>query len=140
MPAHITLLYPFTDSDLLVSGRIAQVRHALASFGPFDGELDRVSRFQRPDDVVLWLAPREPEPFIAVTEALRNEFPAHPPYGGEFESIVPHLTVAVNGDPGVLASVEAELKDQLPISIRAEAIALFEHTELWWKLRTQIPL
>jgi 2'-5' RNA ligase len=140
MPAHITLLYPFIDTNLLVSGRIAQLRDCLASFGPFDGELDRIARFQRLNDAILWLAPRASDPFIAMIEALRAEFPEHPPYGGEFESLIPHLTVAISGDPDVLASIEVDLADRLPIPIRVEAVTLFEHTQLRWKLRASIPL
>jgi 2'-5' RNA ligase len=140
MPAHITLLYPFIDTSLLVSGRIAQLRECLASFAPFDGELSRIARFQRLNDAILWLAPRAPDPYTAMIEALRGEFPEHPPYGGEFESIIPHLTVAISGDPDVLASIEVELTDRLPIPNRVEAVTLFEHTELGWKPRSSIPL
>jgi 2'-5' RNA ligase len=140
MPAHITLLYPFIDSNLLVSGRIAQLRDCLASFSPFDDELNRIARFQRLNEAILWLAPRASDPFIAMIEALRAEFPEHPPYGGDFQSIIPHLTVAISGDPDVLTSIEVELTDQLPIPIRVEAVTLFEHTELGWELRASIPL
>jgi 2'-5' RNA ligase superfamily len=140
MPAHITLLYPFTDTNVLVSGRIAQLRDCLASFDPFEGELNRIARFQRLTDTILWLAPRASTPFVAMIEALRAAFPEHPPYGGEFESIIPHLTVAISRDRDVLASIEVELADRLPIPIRVEAVTLFEHTELGWKLRASFPL
>jgi 2'-5' RNA ligase len=140
MPAHITLLYPFIDSNLLVCGRIARLRDCLASFAPFDGELDRIARFQRSTEAILWLAPRPSDRFVAMIEALRAAFPQNPPYGGEFESLIPHLTVAISGDPDVLASIEVELTDRLPIPIRVEAVTLFEHTELGWKLRASIPL
>ena len=36
--------------------------------------------------------------FVAMTEALGQRFPDHPPYVGMFEKIVPHLTVAQGDD------------------------------------------
>jgi len=140
MPAHITLLYPFTDSELLESERIEQIRGALASFAPFDGELSRIGRFERPLGTVLWLAPGLAAPFISMTEALATEFPEHPPYGGEFGSIVPHLTVAVSDDQDMLARIQAGLAPDLPIQIRVEEVALYENTGAGWKRRTTIPL
>lgn len=140
MPPHITLLYPFTDTDLLVSGRIDAVRNALASFVPFNGELDAVARFERPLDTVLWLAPRPAEPLIAIIEALAAQFPEHPPFEGQFPSIVPHLTVAVSDDPDLLDRIEADLGSQLPIQIRVQEVALYEHTAGGWRLRTRVPL
>jgi hypothetical protein len=140
MPAHITLLYPFSDSDLLDLGRIEQIRRALTSFAPFNAELVGFRRFERSLDTVLWLAPRLAASFVAMTEALTTAFPEHSPYGGEFESIVPHLTVAVSDDRELLARIEADIASQLPIHVRVREVALFEHTGAGWKVRFPFPL
>jgi 2'-5' RNA ligase len=135
MPAHITLLYPFCDSELLDSGLLDQIGSALASFAPFDDELSGVGRFERPVETVLWLAPTSAAPFVAMTDVLTAEFPEHPPYGGEFESIVPHLTVAVTGDQDLLRRIEADLARRLPIRIRVQEVALYEHAAAGWRAR-----
>ena len=51
-----------------------------------------VDRFPR----VLYLAPEPAAPFVELTQAIAARWPDHQPYGGEFDSVVPHVTV-VNG-------------------------------------------
>jgi 2'-5' RNA ligase len=140
MPAHITLLYPFADSERLDGGRMDRVRKAVAAFAPFEAELTRIERFDRPEDTVVWLAPDPVEPFAEMAAALAAEFPEHPPYGGKYESIVPHLTIAMSDDSELLSTIEADLVDRLPIRIRVHEAALYEHTREGWKVRTPIAL
>ena len=45
MPAHVTLIYPFTDDSQLVAGRIAEVRTVLERFSAFEFALSDVRRF-----------------------------------------------------------------------------------------------
>ncbi len=94
----------------------------------------------RPDDTVLWLAPSPDEPFAAMADALAAEFPEHPPYGGKYQSMVPHLTVAMSNDEDLLARIEADLAGRLPIRIRVHHAALYEHAPDGWKVRTPISL
>ena len=112
----------------------------LAAFGPFDCELSHVARFERPADIVLWVAPSPSEPFAAMADALAAEFPEHPPYRGKYKSMVPHLTVAMSDDRGLLDRIEADLAGRLPIRIHVDHAALYEHTPDGWKARTPIPL
>ena len=99
MPAHITLLYPFTDT--LVARRLGRVREVLAAFAACEIEFAETRRFALEPEAVLWLAPSPSERLVAMIDALATEFPEHPPFGGRFDSIVPHLTVAVSADSGV---------------------------------------
>jgi 2'-5' RNA ligase len=140
MPPHITLLYPFLDTDLLVPRRIGEVKEALTAFPPFDGELAEVARFEQSVDSVLWLAPRPAERLVAITEALVRAFPDHPPYAGAYETTVPHLTVAMSEDGDVLAEIEADLVKKMPIAMRVGSVAIFAHAAKRWKLLTRIPL
>jgi hypothetical protein len=50
-----------------------------------------------------------------MTEALASAFPEHPPYGGQFDEIVPHATVAI-GHPEALARLSEKLQ---PIDVMA---------------------
>jgi len=140
MRAHITLLYPFTDTEVLAAGRIDEVRKVLAPFSGFACALTHFARFPEPLEHVLWLAPRPAEPLIAMTRALVAAFPEHPPYGGRFASIVPHLTVAVSEDDDLLARIGDDLSGRLPVEFDVGEVALYEHDPSGWRLRTAIPL
>jgi 2'-5' RNA ligase len=111
VPAHVTLLYPFMPPARLdddVRRRVQRIVEAEPSF-PFT--LERVGRW--PD--VVYLAPEPDEPFRRLTEALAAEFPEYPPYGGAYDEVVPHLTVAQGPREDYLAAAEHALPGVLPI-------------------------
>jgi 2'-5' RNA ligase superfamily protein len=111
LPPHVTLLYP-------CPGDVPAIGEVLAPFAAFDVTFPRLERF--PD--TLWLAPEPGEPFVRMTEALVERFPDHQPYGGAFDTIVPHLSVA----QAELDETEAELEPLLPLGSRAESVVLYE--------------
>ena len=103
---HVTVLDPFVPSFLLGADVEAAVREILGDMAPFTYELARLERFPG----VLYLAPDPDEPFIEMTEALCRRFPDYPPYGGAFDSIVPHVTLVLGPEPpGLAAHVQARL-------------------------------
>jgi hypothetical protein len=57
-------------------------------------------------DAVLYLAPEDPAPLNALTEAVAHAFPEHPPYEVAFEEVVPHLTVGHDHPRELLAAAE----------------------------------
>src|SRR5690348_11001248 len=87
MGAHVTLLYPFAD-DARVDSDLPQVRSVLGHFSPFVCSFRGTARF--PEDGVLYLRPEPDEIFRAMTDALAQAFPLHPPYGGAYGDLVPH--------------------------------------------------
>jgi 2'-5' RNA ligase len=136
MPVHLTLLSPFTDTDLLAAGRANQARAVLEPFAPFNFELAEFRRFKSEAETVLWLAPEPSEPFVAMTEALVAEFPEHKPYGGKFDQIIPHLTVAVDADSELLDQIEDEVVPALPIRAHATQAGIYEHAASGWRLHS----
>jgi hypothetical protein len=52
-----------------------------------------------------------------------------------FDEIVPHVTVADENDPKVLATIEAEVGSYLPIKAIAREVELVEHAPQGWSLR-----
>jgi len=94
VPAHITLLYPFLAPERITSAALEPVATLAAGTASFDFELARGGRFSG----VFYLAPDPAEPFVELTRELQRRFPEHPPYGGAFETIVPHLTVVHAGE------------------------------------------
>jgi 2'-5' RNA ligase len=133
MPAHITLLVPFTDSDFLGAERTRGVEEVLGRFGPIDLALAATGYFEGPLSV-LYLEPRPAAPFRAMTAALVNAFPEHPPYGGAHLQIVPHLTVATRLGRERLAAIEAEVAAALPITARPSEAWLMEYAGQAWRL------
>lgn len=120
---HVTILVP-------CPGDVAAIGEVLRPFQPFDVSFRRVDRFPE----ALWLAPEPAAPFIEMTESMVDRFPDYPPYGGAFEEIVPHLTVA----EAQLDETETQVAPLLPLHGRVEAVVLYEHVEAkhWREVET----
>ena len=136
MPAHITLLVPFTDSDVLGADETRGAEEVLARFAPIEVSLSATAYFQGPP-TVLYLEPEPAGPFREMTEALVRAFPDHPPYGRREATIVPHLTVATRLGREDLAAIEAEVAAALPIGARASEAWLMEYAERAWRLHSR---
>jgi hypothetical protein len=80
-----------------------------------------------------------PEPFLALIDAVRARWPGYPPYGGAFDEVTPHLTVA-QGPPSLLDQIEGALPTRLPVTIRVERVWLVVDTPKGWQRRTAFPL
>ncbi len=134
VPPHLTVLYPFVAPDQIDATTITAVERALAPVRSFDFELARIDWFG--DRSVLWLAPDPVEPFQQITAALAQAFPEYPPYGGEFDGLTPHLTVATRGTSSELRRAEDELRQTLPIRAAADAVTLMvELPDRRWQRR-----
>lgn len=136
VPAHITLLYPFVSPERLGEQVEAKLGALLARFPSFEFALARTARFP----TVLYLAPEPAEPFARLTEAIAAEWPEHPPYEGEFDTVVPHLTVSCSEDQTLLDEISAAVEPELPIHSRAsEALLLVEDEDGSWRERRRLP-
>jgi 2'-5' RNA ligase len=89
IPAHVTILYPFLDPDQLNAAVRRQLAVIAARHEPFDVRFERVGVWPG----VAYLAPEPAGPFVRLTEEMAAAFPDHPPYGGAFEEVIPHLTI-----------------------------------------------
>jgi 2'-5' RNA ligase len=134
VPPHVTVLFPFVTG--VVGAEIIDRIAALCTrFQPFDAVFSSTAWF---GDEVLWLAPDDPSPFIGLTESATAEFPGYPPYGGQFEEIVPHLTVADRADHAAMEAAAHSIAEFLPIYGRADGITLMTQTEpggMWTRAR-----
>jgi 2'-5' RNA ligase len=123
VPAHVTVLYPFLEpaqvDDALV-GRITELTRAVPAF---DCRFGRCGWF---DEEVLWLAPDPDRPFRDLTAAFAGAFPGHPPYGGEYSDVVPHLTVGHRSSAtlAALRAAEADVTRRLPLTARIDHATL----------------
>lgn len=133
VPAHITLLIPFMSIDRIDADVQARLARVIARTAPFAFTLDRVGRWPE----VVFLHPAPAEPFIRLTESLTTEFPGFKPYDGQFDSIVPHLTVAFGPDADA-DKAERELRDRLaahgPVLACCNRVELLENSLGHWRL------
>ncbi len=141
VPAHITVLYPFLDPERIDDQVVDDVRDLLAGFAPIEYRLSRIATFPN----VVYLEPEPDEPFRQLTAAVAERWPDHPPYGGEFEDVIPHLTVAQPDDEtrtrALATEVAVAFDGALPLELRAEAVVLLvEGEDGFWRPHTKLPL
>jgi 2'-5' RNA ligase len=128
VPAHLTVLYPFVEPSAIVDEVCARLAAAVASVAPFDCTFRGCGWF---DQDVLWLAPEPVGPFQALTTSVWRAFPDHAPYGGEYDDLAPHLTVAQRGPGGVaeLRDIEVAVTLGLPITTRVDRVTLISGSQ-----------
>ena len=137
IPAHATILYPFVPAQEIDDALLEDLAAIFARFPAFVFELSRLERFP---EGVLYLAPEPPGPFRFLTEAVAAAYPPHPPYGGVFETVIPHVTAA-EGENEILDAAEAGITPALPTAAEAHEVVLLEETDMRrWQSRAVFPL
>ena len=132
VPAHITVLFPFAAPEDVSSETLVALGSLFATHRSFAFQLSSVGRFP----ATSYLAPSPSEPFVSLTEAVWRAYPEHPPFAGEFDAIVPHLTVA-HGNVGEAAVaneiVAAALAREGAIRSVCRAVVLMENSSGRWR-------
>lgn len=138
VPAHVTLLYPFVPREEIDDDVRRQVASALtrSGVGPFDVRFEWTERFP---GGVLFLMPEPAEPFLLAIGSLVQAFPAYPPYGGAFDDVIPHLTVA-DDERSDLDAIERDLGPRLPIAGRVDEVAWMAEGPSGWEVVATFPL
>ncbi|MFW6719041.1 2'-5' RNA ligase family protein [Streptomyces sp. MAR4 CNY-716] len=134
--AHVTVLYPFLHRDRVDVPVRAALRRLFAAHEAFPVAFARCARFPG----VLYLAPEPDDPLRALTKAVAEQWPDHPPYGGLFGDLDPHLTVANSGGEAVHAAIEADLAPRLPVAARVRAVDLVAYDGRRWREWLRFPL
>ena len=86
--AHITLLCPWVCSKN-VSKELERVAALIGVHSEFELTCSQIQHFPE----TIYLAPDDPEPILQLMTTLFNAYPAYPPYGGQHDEIIPHLTI-----------------------------------------------
>lgn len=140
MPAHITIDYPFLpgiDPGQQLHRELAEL---FAKIDAFQFAFRDLARF--PD--VLYLVPDPVAPFKQLIDMVVARFPESLPYGGAFDNIVPHLTIAQTEDQEILKWIECQLArllpEYLPLSTQAERVWLMDNRTGIWQKRNSFPL
>jgi hypothetical protein len=121
VPAHITVLYPFIPPAGLDAAVLGQLERLFAAVPRFAFRLDRTSWL---GDELVCLMPSDPGPFRTLTQRVVEAFPAYPPYGGQFEGIIPHLTIGDSPPADDLRAAEESIRPLLPVTGEVTAVSL----------------
>lgn len=136
MPPHVTVLYPVPDPGLGSTGveqvgdRLSKV---LVEHEPFGFRLETIGRFPG----VVYLAPDPADPFVELTAAVSGAL-GLAPYGGRFDQVVPHLTVALGRR--LPRRARRSLHAALPVAAVARDVQVFRQEGGTWTHRCTIPL
>lgn len=129
VPPHLSLCHPFLPGPRVDRPTLERLAELLGAVPPLEVQLDRVGWFDRR---VLYLAPSAPAPLAALTAAVVAAFPGALPYGGEFEEVVPHLTLGEDLPVASLERAAARAARLLPArSVVGEAWLLAEEAGSW---------
>jgi 2'-5' RNA ligase len=135
MPAHITALYPFLDQERLTDAVIGRLSALCAEFPILDVEFRRTARFP----AVIYLDPEPADGLRRLSTAIFGEWPEAPPFGGAFEEVIPHLTIANGADHAVMTAIEEDVLPALPIRARLAEACLFVFDGGRWRRRASLP-
>lgn len=132
VPAHVTILYPFMAPAIITPTVLHSLGMIASATRAFDFRFRATGRF--PD--TLYLAPTPTRDFIALTIRVAEAFPEFPPYGGKFDTIAPHLTVARGEESqlhGLEQALNAEPRLQAGVHARCTTLALIENSSGRWR-------
>jgi len=140
--AHVTVLLPFILPDLLDEQVLDAVRDLFGRERRFAYRFERVNTF---GDVTVYLEPTPADAFVHLTRLAVQRWPEYPPYGGEFDEIMPHLSVGDRlkaGQAGPLVrETRALLRSHGPITGEASSISLIvEDGRGFWSSVAEFPL
>lgn len=133
--AHVTLLYPFLPRDRLVPSVRSELATLAAGTAPWVVRFDRVRRWE---EGLVWIEPVDALPFRGLTEAVVSRWPDHPPYGGLFDEVIVHLTIA-ESDAAPLELVEAVARRAVPFEARAERMEVWRQEGGRWRPHWRLP-
>ena len=140
MPAHITINYPFMPGQDVGVEVLQKLVRTSSSMARFEYSLIKTNRFPG----VLYLEPSHRTLISELIEIVAREFPESPPYGGEFEEINPHLTIAHGWTESEVDDIadrfDAAAAGKLPIHSSVSEIWLVDNKSGKWTKRTSFPL
>ena len=138
VPAHVTVLYPFLPRERVDEAVLADLAAICRRVGPVEVTFRRTGWFDEAD--VLWLDPEPAAPFIDLTEAIAAHWPEAQPYGGVFDEVTPHLTVAEAAPPDEVERMRRGLAACLPLRTVVDHAWLYGFDGQAWSPVRALPL
>ena len=134
--AHITIMYPWMPPALIDEQAIHDLTSLFSGFSCFDFSL-RIGWFGHHE--VMLLVPEDDSPFVRMTEAVINHWPQYPYFGGEYDKIEPHVSLAW-GEERTLSSVTKLIDGHVPVKGHATFIGLSAGKPGFMTRRAKFPL
>jgi 2'-5' RNA ligase len=134
IPPHVSLLYPWRTPPL-DDRDLDAVRATIANFTAFPVTFSGIGRFPRKR--VLYLKIQDNVALLTLMHAIHGAFPETPPYRGEHQEVIPHLTIAFADNDLELDQLEQEIRLQLephlPLSVEAQLVTVAQEnlTGIW---------
>jgi 2'-5' RNA ligase len=136
MPPHVTLIYPFIRPEDIDQKLLEELGRFFGSTSRFTVRLEGIGGFPG----VVYLVPEPRDRFTDLVTGLVTLYPQAPPYGGLFQSIIPHLTLAESADPEVQDRVMSAVLRVLPIETEAVEAWLMVRQRRRWKTTARFAL
>ena len=121
IPAHVTVLFPFIPASEIQGAVMVRLAALFRAVPAFTHNFVRTAWF---GDEVLWLGSDAAQVFRSLTQLVWTAFPAYPPFEGQFDDVVPHLTIADHAPRGEMQAAERTAQRHLPISANTRAVTL----------------
>lgn len=139
VPAHVTLLYPFVPPAAIDADVLSRLGRAIAAVPRFHAEWSRTDWFGTD---VLWLVPEPASSFQMLMDNVWRAFPDFPPFGGQLDEIVPHLTVGHDAPLDELRVAELDVLAHLPIRMDVTAVQVMAGSKApnSWQMIAELPL
>lgn len=141
VPAHVTVLYPFvppSEHGPAVLERLAEAVRSIPAFSCSFGGPDWFG------ENVVWLRPEPDASFRALIDAVWQSFPDYPPFGGDHDDVIPHLTIGQVGTARLdqLRAAEAAVRPRLPVESRISEAVLMVGSDApnSWTVVQRLPL
>jgi hypothetical protein len=128
VPAHVTLIVPWVEPTLITGETLEDLDSVLHEVKAFEFELTHVDWFGRR---ILWAAPEPEQPFLELISLLSGRY-GTPPWAGQFDRVIPHLTIAHAGAQGRIVAAAADVAVRLPLRCNAEEVwVMVGGGEIW---------
>lgn len=133
MPPHVTTAIPFLPLRDVTADVIRRLQKLFDETPAFDFELNTIKWF---GTNVVYLEPSERDLLRSMTERVQQEFPEFRPYDGEFDSVIPHVTLSEHGVRSERRALARRVPRFLPIRARASHVWLMsnERDENDWSI------
>ena len=136
--AHVTLLSPFLPPALVDDDAVRTLRDIASTHGQHSITLSEVAVFAGGG---IYLPPDPSEQLEEMTRTIWQRWPEWPPYEGRFETVVPHVTLAIVEDDATKIDAVTEFaRPWLPISAEVREFQLLRVDGRRWTILERFAL
>ncbi len=140
MPPHITVLYPWHPAPVS-KWEIDELRTVVRGIRPFTIQLTHLEHFP---NHTLYFA-MDDDTLMDMMLRIITAYPDTLPYEGEFDELIPHLTIAHASSREELWEIRLEVEEavchKLPIEVMVKEIIVMQHgADLQWRDLATLPL